>query len=64
MNTSLKIILCWLMVIAGAVLVLVAPFNLRGASAAALGSLLVFYGLMPIMRKRKLDRKKSQGERP
>jgi len=39
MNESLKLILWWLAVLAGAVLVLIAPFNLKGAGMAALGAM-------------------------
>lgn len=61
MNESLKLILWWLAVLAGAVLVLIAPFNLKGAGMAALGAVSLVYGLVPILRKRKRDREQGKG---
>lgn len=61
MNDGLKLILWWLAVVAGVVLVLIAPFNLKGAGLAALGAGLLVYGLLPILRKRKRDREQGKG---
>lgn len=64
MNASLKLFLWWLCVAAGAVLVLAAPFTLKGVAIGAVGAVLLVYGLIPIMRKRKADREQSQGKKP
>ena len=64
MNESLKLILWWLAVLAGAALVLIAPFNLKGAGMAVLGALLVVYGLVPILKQRKLKRDAAKDKQP
>jgi len=61
MNASLKLLLLWLCVAAGAVLVMAAPFTLKGVFIGAIGALLLVYGLIPILRKRKADREQSEG---
>jgi hypothetical protein len=56
MLDELKIFGCWLLVFAGAAVVIMAPWNLKGALMCVGGGILLAVGLVPILQKRKQDR--------
>ena len=53
---SLKNFIAWLVACAGALLILSAPWNLKGLGMAAAGVILLVGGLIPAMKGRRLAR--------
>lgn len=51
--------LYWLLVAAGAVLVFLAPFNLKGLGMGLIGATLVAVGLVPILKERQAKRRQG-----
>ncbi len=52
--------LYWLLVAAGAVLVFLAPFSLKGLGMGLIGATLVTVGLLPILKSRKQQRQSKE----
>lgn len=52
--------LSWLLVVAGAALVFLAPFSLKGLVMAAGGVILLPIGCVPILKKRKAARSRIE----
>jgi hypothetical protein len=59
---SMKTFVYWIVAAAGAALILIAPFNLKGLGIAALGVAMLVAGLVPAMKARRqarLDRERE-----
>lgn len=60
---SIKTFVYWIIAAAGAVLILAAPFNLKGLGMGIVGALVLVAGLVPAMKVRRqarLDRERNQ----
>ena len=60
---SIKTFVYWIVVAAGAALILSAPFNLKGLGMAILGAGLLVAGLVPAMKARRQARLEREGKR-
>ena len=60
---SLKTPLYWLLAVAGAALIVIAPFNMKGLGLAVIGAAVMVAGLVPAMKARRqarLERERRQ----